>query len=160
MSFKQHTGKPRVEYEEAVQEALCFGWVDSLVKRIDEDRTATKYTPRKPGSRWSPSNVARFAKLVREGRMTPAGLVHRPTAATKLKPVDNKAAGALARVPAVIARALKRSARAWKNFQALTPSQRGLYVRWIDSAKREDTRQRRLADAIGRLERNEKLGLK
>ena len=72
--FKAHTGKPRVEYDDAVEEALCFGWVDSLVKRLDEERYAQKFTPRKAGSRWSPSNRTRVAKLVREGRMTPAGL--------------------------------------------------------------------------------------
>lgn len=159
VSFKKHTGKPRVEYTDAVEEALCFGWVDSLAKRIDDDRMAQKYTPRRTGSKWSPSNVARFSRLVKERRMTAAGLAHRPTAATRLAPVDNRAAGDLKSVPAGIVRGLKRSATAWKNFVGMTAAQRGLYVRWIDSAKKAETRDRRMRDAIGRLERNEKAGL-
>lgn len=158
--FKKHTGKARLEYEDAVEEALCFGWIDSVAKRIDDDRAAQTFTPRRAGSKWSPSNVARFSRLVKAGRMTPAGLVHRPTAATKLAPVDNKAAGDLAAVPAWIARGLKASSAAWKNFRALTAAQRGLYVRWLDSARRQETRDRRVKDAIARLERNERIGLK
>ncbi len=72
--YKSHTGHPCVSYEDAVEEALCFGWIDSLVKRIDDDRYAQKFSPRKPGSKWSVSNRRRMAKLIREGRMTPAGL--------------------------------------------------------------------------------------
>ena len=160
VSYKKHTGKARVAYEDAVQEALCYGWIDSLIKRLDDERAAQLFTPRKKGSGWSPSNVARFAKLVSDGRMTGAGLVHKPTAKTKLKGIDNKAVGDLARIPPTIARALKRSAAAWKNFVGMTAAQRGMYVRWIDSAKKRETRDRRTTEAIARLERNEKPGLK
>jgi uncharacterized protein YdeI (YjbR/CyaY-like superfamily) len=156
VSYKRHTGKLRVAYDDAVEEALCFGWIDSLVRRLDDERMAQKFTPRKAGSGWSPSNVARFQRLVAAGRMTAAGLAHEPTVKTKLAPVDNRVAGDLASLPAAIARGLKRNPAAWKNFLAMTHTQRGLYVRFIDAAKREETRARRLADVISRLEKNQK----
>lgn len=154
--FKKHTGKPALSYGEALDEALCVGWVDNLVRRIDEERAAWRFMPRKPGSTWSPSNVARFERLVRERRMTPAGRAHAPTAATRSAAVDNRAAGDLARVPRAIVAALKRNPSAWKNFQRMTAVQRGLYMRWILSAKKEETRDRRLTEAIARLARNHK----
>src|SRR3954463_13527471 len=75
---KRHTGEPRVEYDDAVEEALCFGWIDSIVRTIDADRHAQKFTPRKAKSKWSEFNKERFARLVREGKMTAAGLAKSP----------------------------------------------------------------------------------
>lgn len=72
--YKKHTGKQGVSYENAVDEALCFGWIDSLVKRIDEEKYAQKFTPRKPGSKWSKLNMERMRKLHSQGRMTRFGL--------------------------------------------------------------------------------------
>ncbi len=160
VTWKRHTGKPAVDYGDAVDEALCFGWVDSLVRRLDDDRAAWRFSPRRPGSGWSPSNVARFNRLVAERRMTAAGYAHAPTRKTRLKPVDNRSAGDLARVPKAMARALRRHRQAWTNFTAMTPSQRGLYVRWVDAAKKAETRAKRLAEAIEKLARNQKPGLK
>jgi uncharacterized protein YdeI (YjbR/CyaY-like superfamily) len=71
--YKRHTGKPRVEYDDAVEEALCFGWIDSLVKRVDDDCYMQKFTPRKPNSKWSDSNRARVKKMIEAGLMTEAG---------------------------------------------------------------------------------------
>lgn len=78
--FKKHTGKPCVSYQDAVDEALCFGWIDSIVRRLDDERYAQKFTPRKPKSNWSEINRRIFARLVREGRMTAAGLAKGPPA--------------------------------------------------------------------------------
>ncbi|MFP3944469.1 MAG: YdeI/OmpD-associated family protein [Alphaproteobacteria bacterium] len=72
--YKKHTGKAAISYEEAVEEALCFGWIDSVKRRLDDERYAFRFTPRKPSSKWSPSNIRRVEKLIAEGRMTPAGL--------------------------------------------------------------------------------------
>jgi uncharacterized protein YdeI (YjbR/CyaY-like superfamily) len=71
--YKQHTGKPRVAYEDAVEEALCFGWIDSIVRRVDDECYMQKFTPRKPNSKWSDSNRARVKKLLKAGLMTEAG---------------------------------------------------------------------------------------
>ncbi len=160
VSYKKHTGKPRLEYDEAVEEALCFGWIDSLVRRVDEERAAQLFTPRKRGSGWSPSNVDRFARLVKARLMTAAGLAHKPTARTKLKPVDNKTAGDLARIPGSITAPIRKNAAAWKNFRTMTAAQRGMYVRWVMDAKKDETRDRRIAELIARVEQNEKPGLK
>src|SRR3954468_24732700 len=75
---KRHTGEPRVEYDDAVEEALCFGWIDSIVRTIDADRYAQKFTPRKAKSKWSALNRERFARMVCEGKMTAAGLAKSP----------------------------------------------------------------------------------
>ncbi|HEY8020811.1 MAG TPA: YdeI/OmpD-associated family protein [Thermoanaerobaculia bacterium] len=159
---KRHTGLPRVEYDDAVEEALCFGWIDSLVHRLDEDRYAQKFTPRKPDSRWSDSNRRRYAKLRAAGALAPAGLARGPGEPAPAAPehaAPARGPGA-SEMPAYIERALRRAPRAWKTFDRLAPSHRRLYVGWIDSAKREETRQRRLAEAIERLSQGKPLGLK
>ena len=72
--YKKPSGKPRVAYDDAVEEALCFGWIDSTIRKLDEDRYMQKFTPRNPGSVWSELNKRRVEKMIREGRMTQAGL--------------------------------------------------------------------------------------
>src|SRR5262244_2502021 len=72
--YKKHTGRPRISYDHAVEEALCFGWVDSIVKKIDDETFAQKFTPRRDGAKWSALNKRRMLKLIREGRMTESGL--------------------------------------------------------------------------------------
>ena len=163
--YKAHTGKARLRYEEAVEEALCWGWIDSLVRRLDDERYAQKFTPRKPGSQWSASNRRRVARLVREGRMTPAGMAK---VSFRVGPDDESAAIAeaerAARRDVVLDPALERElmadAVAAASFDRLAPSHRRNYVRWIMSGKREATRRRRLAEAIARLREGKTLGLK
>jgi uncharacterized protein YdeI (YjbR/CyaY-like superfamily) len=157
---KRHTGEPRVEYDDAVEEALCFGWIDSIVRTIDENRYAQKFTPRKVKSKWSASNRERFARMVREGKMTPAGMAKAPPPEE-----DGDAAKAPAQrvgdsVPGYIEEAFRDNGAAWTNFSNLAPSYRRLYVGWIEDAKREETRRKRLAEAVGLLEQGKKLGLK
>lgn len=74
IGYKKHTGVTCVPYDDAVEEALCFGWIDSIEKRLDDDRTAQRYSPRRPKSSLSESNVARARRMIAEGKMTPAGL--------------------------------------------------------------------------------------
>jgi uncharacterized protein YdeI (YjbR/CyaY-like superfamily) len=139
---KRHTGEPRVEYDDAVEEALCFGWIDSIVRTIDADRYAQKFTPRKAKSKWSELNRERFVRMVREGKMTAAGLAKSPPAdvaeAKAKAPADDA-------VPDYIEEALRDNGAAWTNFSKLAPSYRRLYVRWIEDAKKEETRRKRLA---------------
>ncbi|HTG35902.1 MAG TPA: YdeI/OmpD-associated family protein [Thermoanaerobaculia bacterium] len=154
---KRHTGEPRVEYGDAVEEALCFGWIDSIVRTIDADRYAQKFTPRKAKSKWSELNKRRFAKMVAEGKMTAAGLAKSPpedAGGAGAKPPEDDA------VPGYIEAALRANGVAWTNFSNFAPSYRRLYVRWIEDAKKEETRRKRLAEAVGLLEQNKKLGLK
>jgi uncharacterized protein YdeI (YjbR/CyaY-like superfamily) len=150
---KQHTGRPTIEYEGAVDEALCFGWIDSLIRRLDEDRYARKFTPRKLDSRWSTANRKRFAKLKAEGRVMPVGLDRPPTNKSGDAPVVTK-------VPRYIERAIKKNRAAWTFFRSLAPGYRRQYIAWIDSAKQESTKLKRLAEAIQRLAAGHKPGLK
>ncbi len=149
-----------MEYDDAVEEALCFGWIDSIVRTIDADRYAQKFTPRKARSKWSESNRERFARLVREGKMTEAGLAKSPP------PLEDPAAAmAPAKrvgdaVPGYIEEALRANGAAWTNFSHLAPGYRRQYVGWIEDAKKEETRRKRLAEAVSLLEQNKKLGLK
>jgi uncharacterized protein YdeI (YjbR/CyaY-like superfamily) len=156
--WKKHTGKPSLPYAEAVDEALCFGWIDSLVRRLDDERYAQKFTPRKDKSSWTDLNRRRFARLVEEGRMTPAGLAKGPPPATAAGPRPPRDPAAA--VPGDVEAALRAQGDAWVNFTRLAPSYRRLYVGWIEAAKRPETRARRLAEAVGKLARNEKLGMK
>jgi uncharacterized protein YdeI (YjbR/CyaY-like superfamily) len=151
---KKQSGRPRVAYAEAVEEALCFGWIDGITKPMDENRYAQRFTPRREKSNWSPLNRQRFARLVKEGRMTPSGLARGPTRSSTPTRPETKS------IPAYIRAAVARNRAAESFFRDLAPSYRRLYVRWIDSAKREETRLRRLREAISLLARRHKPGLK
>jgi uncharacterized protein YdeI (YjbR/CyaY-like superfamily) len=151
---KAHTGVASITYEDMVREALCFGWVDSLIRRLDEDRYAYKVTPRKPTSKWSESNRKRWAELQAAGLLAPAGLASAPT--------DNREAPrpVIPTLPAYISNALKTNARAWAFFQTLAPTYRRNFVVWIHMAKRPDTREKRIRESIRLLSAGKKLGLK
>ena len=155
--FKKGSGKPSVTYPEALDEALCFGWIDGVRKRVDEERFTQRFTPRREGSRWSEVNRGHARRLVAEGRMAPAGLHRLPDDLhVRVGPASDAAEG----IPDDLEMEFRGNARAWAHFEALAPSYRRLYVRWITAAKRPETRARRLAEAVGKLERGEKLGLK
>src|SRR5947207_6773660 len=157
--YKKHTGRPRIAYDHAVEEALCFGWIDSLVKRIDDDKFAQKFTPRRDWTKWSALNKRRMRKLIQEGRMTEAGLAKIDLAVLDEEPPGKPSQGELD-IPRFVQQALKASPRAWEHFQKLAPSYRRQYIGWIMHAKKEETRERRLREAISLLEQNQKLGLK
>jgi uncharacterized protein YdeI (YjbR/CyaY-like superfamily) len=152
---KDATRKTPLSYDDAVEEALCFGWVDSLIRRIDEREYARKFTPRKPDSKWSSTNRKRYEKLEAAGLLAPAGRERRPTDRSGDTPKL-----ASSKVPAYIEVALRASPSAWRFFEQLAPSYRRLYIVWIESAKKEETKRRRLAEAVATLEQGQKLGLK
>ncbi|MBT8069218.1 MAG: YdeI/OmpD-associated family protein [Gammaproteobacteria bacterium] len=158
--FKKHTGKPTVDYAESVEEALCFGWVDGLKKRIDEDRYAHRFSPRKAKSKWTPLNIQRARKMIEAGKMTEAGLV---SFRQRLE-YDEKFLQARTQkkleLPAEMEAAIKLNEAAWNNFKQLAPGYRKQYVGWLVSAKKPATRTRRLEEAIRLLARNKKLGMK
>lgn len=156
---KKHKGQPRISYDHAVEEALCFGWVDSIVKRIDDEKYAQKFTPRRDCGNWSASNKRRMRKLIQEGRMTEAGLAKFDLALLDEETEVSRSKGDLV-IPPFVEQALQACPKAWASFQKLAPSYRRLYVAWIVDAKKEETRQRRLAEAVSLLRQNKKLGLK
>jgi uncharacterized protein YdeI (YjbR/CyaY-like superfamily) len=151
--YKKHTGRPRISYDHAVEEALCFGWIDSIVKRMDDEKFAQKFTPRRDGSRWSALNQRRLRKLLGEGRMTEAGLAKADRVMRGERPRAKPSAGDVG-LPRAVKRALMANAKAWKNFRSLTPSRRSAYIRLILDAKKEETRERRVREVISRLEHN------
>jgi uncharacterized protein YdeI (YjbR/CyaY-like superfamily) len=154
---KRHTGRERVPYEDAVREALCFGWIDSLVKRLDEDRYARKFTPRKPGSVWSASNLKRWAELAASGELAPAGRAASPKGAPRATP---PARADIPELPDYIGAALERNRKAWRFFQGLPPGERRRFVGWIHTAKKAETKERRLREAVALLAKGQRLGSK
>lgn len=151
---KDHTGIKSIPYDDAVREALCFGWIDSLIKRLDDDRYARKFTPRKPTSKWSDSNRTRWVELKAAGLLAPPGLAAAPT--------DNSYAPrpAIPNLPAYIAKAFKADPRAWRHFQGLAPTHRRHFVVWIHIARRPETRERRIRESVALLAAGKTLGLK
>jgi uncharacterized protein YdeI (YjbR/CyaY-like superfamily) len=152
---RKSSGRAGLTYAEAVEEALCFGWIDGITRRVDLGRYAIRLTPRKARSDWSLINTRRAAQLVKEGRMTPAGLRayesrDRTRSAysyeQRFQPLESDQEATF-----------RRNARAWDFFQAQPPSYRRAATLWVISAKREDTRQRRLAILIEHSRRGERI---
>lgn len=154
LRHKQHTAITTMSYEELVREALCFGWIDSLVKRVDENRYAIKVTPRQPTSKWSDPNRNRWKELEAAGRLAAPGLAAAPTA-NRYAPRPK-----IPELPAYIGAAFRANPDAWKFFRALSARNRRDFVVWIHTARRPETRDRRIGEAIQQLAAGRKLGLK
>jgi uncharacterized protein YdeI (YjbR/CyaY-like superfamily) len=152
--YKDHTGVKLLEYEESICEALCFGWVDSLVRWLDDDRYARKFTPRTATSKWSDSNRRRWAELKAAGLLAEPGLAAAPTNARYTAKAE------IPELPGYIANAFRKNAKAWRLFCGLAPGYRRLFVMWIHTAKRPETREKRIRESIKLLEAGKKLGLK
>jgi uncharacterized protein YdeI (YjbR/CyaY-like superfamily) len=152
---KSHSAEISISYDAAVEEALCFGWIDSLVTRLDDQRYARKFTPRKPNSRWSTMNRQRYADLKARGLLAAPGLERGPTDRSGDAPRPSASA-----IPPYIENELEANQAAWKTFQRLAPSYRRQYVAWIDSAKQQKTKEKRLHEAVSLLAAGKKLGLK
>jgi len=151
--YKKHTGKNYMQYDEAVEEALCFGWIDGILKRIDDEKHVIRFSPRLKGSVWSIANIERVKKLIEQGKMTEAGQ-------EKFEELDeNRREPDFTKndeVPDFIKKVLKKNKKVWKRFNEMAPSHRKQYVWWITEAKKEETRQRRLKKAIEMIDRESK----
>lgn len=145
ITYRPATGKATFTYEQAVEEALCFGWIDGQAKRLDDERTMLWYAPRRPRSVWAKSNKARVERLIADGCMTPAGQAKIDAAKADgswslLDSVDNL------EVPADLAAAFDAYPDARANFDAFPPSARHASLGWIATAKRPETRAKRVAE--------------
>jgi uncharacterized protein YdeI (YjbR/CyaY-like superfamily) len=157
--YKKPSGMPRIQYNDAVEEALCFGWIDGKIKRINEDYYIQRFTPRRGGSRWSKYNIERVKKLAGQGLMKPAGL--KAFSETVEKPhlvYDNRADGDPV-VPDDLVNELRKNKDAFKNFMKFTQSTRRIYVEWLNSAKKQETRIRRIDKIVGLAEKNIRPGI-
>jgi uncharacterized protein YdeI (YjbR/CyaY-like superfamily) len=144
---KTHTGKRAMSWSEAVDQALCFGWIDTRTNSIDDDRYMQRFTPRKPGSNWSNINVEKVARLKEAGLMRPAGL-----AAFEQRTDERTGVYSFERenteLPPEFEERLRANPAASQYFDARPPWYRRTATHWVVSAKREDTRLRRLAQLI------------
>ncbi|MBO0720848.1 MAG: YdeI/OmpD-associated family protein [Blastocatellia bacterium] len=152
---KRQTEVTPFSYTDAVEEAICFGWIDSLVKKLDDDRYARKFTRRVPDSKWSTINRRRYDDLKARGLLAAPGLERAPTDRSGDAPRPS-----LEAIPSYIEERLKANRRAWQFFEQLAPSYRRAYIGWIEAAKRKETKEKRLQEALGLLAAGKKLGLK
>jgi uncharacterized protein YdeI (YjbR/CyaY-like superfamily) len=154
VSFKTASGKPRVGYDASVEEALCFGWIDSTGRSVDESRSMQLFTPRRPRSVWSQSNKARVEKLIAAGLMRPAGLV-KIEQARQDGSWDAYTVAESLEVPPDLQSAFQAGpAGARSKWDAFSPSSRRAILWWVHSAKRPETRARRIAEVVSEAAQN------
>ena len=146
--YKKHTGKPRIPYEDAVEEALCFGWIDSIVKRVDEETYVQKFTPRRKRSVWSKLNKVRAIRLIKSGWMTPLGLEKIEEA--KKNGIWQNAYTSKKRVeiPEDLKNALSSNKIAESFFNVLKLSNKNRYINWVNFARRQETRNNRIIKVV------------
>ena len=159
--YKKHTGKPCIPYDDSVKTALCYGWIDGLVKRIDDECYVRKFTPRNARSVWSELNKKRVARLLEEGRMNPRGLKLIEAAKKNgnwdkviLPPEINTTLSNEFKF------ALTKNPEAKTFFESLAANHKKQFIIWINMAKRDETKKKRIKESIDLLESKKKLGLK
>jgi uncharacterized protein YdeI (YjbR/CyaY-like superfamily) len=154
--FKKATGKPRVSYDEAVEEALCFGWIDSVTRKFDDERSKLLFTPRKPKSVWSKLNKERVEKLINENLMTGIGLAKieaakRDGSWNALDASDNL------EIPADLAKKFEKNKIAARNFAEFSDSVKKSILFWVGSAKRDETRAARIEKTVAMAAQNKRV---
>jgi uncharacterized protein YdeI (YjbR/CyaY-like superfamily) len=146
--YKKHTGKPRIPYNDAVEEALCFGWIDSTVKRIDDDRFAQRFSVRNPKSPYSQANRERLRELIKQGK------VAKDVLATCADLAEEEF-----EIPPDILKAIQASKQAWKNWQGFRPSYIRIRIAYVDGARnRPQEFEKRLRHLIQMTEKNKQFG--
>ena len=156
--YRKNSGRPSMSWPEAVDESLCFGWIDGLRKSIDADSYKIRFTPRRSNSNWSEINIRRMQQLMREGKVRPAGaeaFAQRSARKSGIYSYENRGSALLSRAAE---REFKSHPAAWQWFVAQTPSYRQTAIWWVVSAKRPETRKRRLATLIADSAAKRKIG--
>ena len=149
--YKKDSGKPRIPYEDAVEEALCYGWIDGKTKRIDEARYAQRFTPRRMRSSWNRANIKPAERLIASGKMAVTGLA----AFRSEKRRDTPAMPT--EMPKELEAKFRKQSKAWQNFEDFPPYYRRMTSGWVASAKKEETRLSRLSKLIDFSARNERI---
>jgi uncharacterized protein YdeI (YjbR/CyaY-like superfamily) len=157
--YKKSSGKPRIPYVDAVEEALCFGWIDGKINKINDNYFVQRFTPRRSGSRWSQYNIERVQRLLKEGRMKSSGLKAYMEAEKRPELIYENRTDGDPKTPYDLMDRLNKSKSALENFMNFSISSRRMYIEWLNSAKRPETRSRRIEKIIGLAEKNIKRGL-
>ena len=153
--YKVHTKKKSIRYAEAVEESLCFGWIDGIVKRIDDEKHAQRYTPRNPKSIWSKVNKERAEEMIEQGKMTESGL-------SKIKEAKKSGwwqkAYTTSRGDYAMSEEMKHvlmsDKAAWTNFQNFSTGAQNTYIFYVNYAKREETKKKRIQIVLERSKKN------
>ena len=146
--YKKGSGRPSMTWSQAVDQALCFGWIDGRVNSIDAESYMHRFTPRKRGSNWSKVNIAKVAKLTEAGLMRPAGLAAFEARTEARSGIYAFEQDEPAELPPDYEERLRADAAAWEYWQASAPSYRRTATHWVTRAKRPETRERRLTQLI------------
>jgi len=155
--FKVHARHRGIGYREALDEALCFGWIDGIVRRLDDDSFTQRFTPRRRGSQWSQINIRRFGELKTEGRVDPAGQA--AFEAWNGKPAGYSFESKALELDPAFVKKLRAAKKAWVFYQALPPGYRRIMTFWIMSAKREETRAARFARFLDHMKKGRRIPL-
>jgi uncharacterized protein YdeI (YjbR/CyaY-like superfamily) len=158
--FKKETGRPSISYNDALDEALCFGWIDSIIKKMDESRYVRKFTKRNDNSKWSETNKKRVEALIKEKRMTKFGFAKIEAAKRNGKWSEKDRPEINIETTGEFEKILCSNRKAKKNFEKLTPSFQKQYRLWISTAIQSSTKEKRIKESILLLENGRKLGLK
>jgi uncharacterized protein YdeI (YjbR/CyaY-like superfamily) len=156
--YKKASGKPSVTHTEAVDEALCFGWIDGVRRSVDAERFANRFTPRRQGSNWSQINIKRVEELVENGRMTPAGLEafkKRDQTRSPQYSFENRPSS----LPNEYEAVFRGNHAAWDFFESQPPGYRRTAIWWVTSAKKDETRLRRLTSLMEDSSKGRRIGL-
>jgi len=156
--YKKHTKKPCISYGEALDSALCFGWIDGILKRIDNEKHKIRFTPRKPNSPWSLLNKKRAEILVKKNKVAKAGLEKIVEAKKNGKWEAAYTSRKKMPVPGYLKKALMKNETAFANFFAFAASYRNMYIGWVESAKTQETRNKRVKEVVKRSIKNKKSG--
>lgn len=158
--YKKRAAKSGIRYADAVEEAICFGWIDGIVRRLDDDTYKQRFTPRRPGSRWSELNRRRAKKMIADGKMTEAGMARYRAGLKQPKSGVSPSPGNRLVIPGYLRLTLKETQDAWENFTKLPNGYKRMAIRWITAAKRDETRTRRVAEFVRLTAAGDRIGLK
>ena len=157
IKYKRHTKKPTISHQESMDEAICFGWIDTTVKRLDDERYMRGFAKRTSKSRWSNATQSYAKRLIKEGKMMPFGL--RMYKEGLKKPVIDHGISKNPATPKILQDSLKKSKTAQKFFEELAPSYRRSYIYWVEKAVRPETKQKRIKEIVERCKKKLKPGL-
>ncbi|HET6272403.1 MAG TPA: YdeI/OmpD-associated family protein [Bacteroidota bacterium] len=158
--YKKNSGKPRIPYNDAVEEALCYGWIDSILKPIDKDKYAQRFTPRKPGAQWSAMNIERLRRLIRKRKMTRAGLKAAASVLDPIRAKPTKRESSKAKFPTDILKQLQKDPATWKNFTHFPASYKRIRIGWIDASRhRPEVFTQRLRYFLKMTRQNKRFGM-